>query len=96
MRAAETYNDSAQPLNIGTGVGTSIRHLAETVCEVSRYQGEMVWNTDKPDGAMKKVLDVTRMKTLLNGWTPPTDLRAGLEKTISWYRANKAQADAKW
>ncbi|MGA2702282.1 MAG: NAD-dependent epimerase/dehydratase family protein [Isosphaeraceae bacterium] len=96
VRAAETYNDSAQPLNIGTGVGTSIRHLAETVCTVSRYQGEMVWNTDKPDGAMKKVLDVTRMKAVLNGWTPPTDLRAGLDKTISWYRANKTQADAKW
>jgi len=96
VRAAETYNDPDQPLNIGTGVGTSIRHLAETVCAVSRYQGEVVWNTDKPDGAMKKVLDVTRMKVVLNGWTPPTDLRAGLEKTISWYRANKAQADAKW
>jgi GDP-L-fucose synthase len=45
---------------------------------------------------MKKVLDVTRMKAVLNGWTPPTDLRAGLDKTISWYRANKTQADAKW
>ena len=56
----------------------------------------MAWNTDKPDGAAKKVLDVTRMKQALDGWTPPTSLQAGLAKTIAWYRANKAQADAKW
>ena len=84
------------PLNIGTGIGTSIRELAETIHEVSGYQGKMVWNTDKPDGAMMKVLDVTRMRQALDGWTPPTDLRTGLAKTIAWYRANKAQADAKW
>ena len=45
---------------------------------------------------MMKVLDVTRMGAALDGWRPPTGLRAGLEKTIAWYRANKAQADAKW
>ena len=49
-----------------------------------------------PDGAPLKVLDVARMKRVLDGWTPPTALRAGLEKTIAWYRANKAEADAKW
>jgi GDP-L-fucose synthase len=56
----------------------------------------MVWNADKPDGAAKKVLDVTRMSQALDGWKPPTDLKAGLAKTVSWYRANKAQADARW
>jgi GDP-L-fucose synthase len=94
--AAERYNDAATPLNIGTGIGTSIRELAETVHAVSGYQGKMTWNTDKPDGAMMKVLDVTRMKQVLDGWSPPTDLRTGLTKTIAWYRANKAEADAKW
>jgi GDP-L-fucose synthase len=94
--AAEVYSDAAKPLNIGTGIGTTIRELAETVCAVSRYPGKMVWNTDKPDGAMLKVLDVTRMSEALGGWRPATSLRAGLEKTITWYRANKAQADAKW
>ncbi len=49
-----------------------------------------------PDGALKNVLDVTRMKRELDGWAPPTSLRAGLAKTIAWYRANKAQADTKW
>ena len=45
---------------------------------------------------MLKVLDVTRMKQVLDGWSPPTALSNGLAKTIAWYRANKAQADAKW
>jgi GDP-L-fucose synthase len=96
VRAAELYDDAARPLNIGTGVGTTIRELAETVSAVSGYAGKMVWNTDKPDGAMKKVLDVTRMGEALAGWRPPTGLKAGLEKTIAWYRANKAEADARW
>jgi len=63
---------------------------------VTGYAGTIHWNVDKPDGAAKKVLDVTRMKQALGGWVPPTDLKAGLAKTIAWYRANKAQADTKW
>jgi GDP-L-fucose synthase len=94
--AAEKYSDVAAPLNIGTGIGTTIRELSEAVCAASGYQGKMVWNADKPDGALKKVLDVTRMKQALDGWVPPTDLRLGLAKTVTWYRANKAQADTKW
>lgn len=94
--AAEKYDDAATPLNIGTGIGTSIKELAETVHDVSGYQGKMTWAVDKPDGAPLKVLDVTRMKQVLDGWVPPTKLRDGLAKTVAWYRANKAQADAKW
>ena len=93
--AAEKYDDAATPLNIGTGVGTSIKELSETVHEVSGFQGKMTWLTDKPDGAAFKVLDTTRMKQILE-WTPPTKLKDGLAKTVAWYRANKAQADAKW
>lgn len=94
--AAEKYDDAATPLNIGTGIGTSIRELVETINDVTGYRGRVEWNADKPDGAAKKVLDVTRMRQALGDWTPPTDLRSGLSKTIAWYRANKAEADAKW
>ena len=94
--AAERYDDTSMPLNIGTGMGTSIRELAETVHAVTGYRGRMVWNPDKPDGAAMKVLDVTRMKQVLDGWTPPTNLRQGLAKTVAWYRSNKAEADSKW
>jgi GDP-L-fucose synthase len=96
MMAAETYDDASMPLNLGTGIGTSIRELTETINLVSGYRGKLVWNTDKPDGAAMKVLDVTRMKGVLDGWTPPTSLRDGLARTIAWYRANKEEADAKW
>lgn len=94
--AAEKYDDAAMPLNIGTGIGTSIRELVETINTVTGYAGKVEWNADKPDGAAKKVLDVSRMKQALDGWVAPTDLKAGLAKTIAWYRANKAQADTKW
>src|SRR5271166_6389565 len=94
--ASEKYHDVNVPLNIGTGLGTSIRELVETINDVTAFKGKIVWNADKPDGALKKVLDVTRMKRELDGWAPPTSLRGGLAKTIAWYRANKAQADAKW
>ncbi len=94
--AAERYGDVAMPLNIGTGIGTSIRELVETINGVTGYRGRLVWNTAKPDGAMMKVLDVSRMKAALEGWTPSTSLREGLEKTIAWYRANKREADEKW
>ena len=94
--ASETYDDAATPLNIGTGIGTSIRQLAEAVHTTSGFRGKLTWDADKPDGAMLKVLDVARMKEALGGWTPPTGLEDGLAKTISWYRANKAQADTKW
>ena len=94
--AAERYDDCATPLNIGTGVGTSIRELAEAVHDASGFRGSLTWDADKPDGAAKKVLDVARMTAVLEGWTPPTRLAEGLAKTVAWYRANKAQADAKW
>jgi GDP-L-fucose synthase len=94
--AAEKYNDAAVPMNIGTGIGTSIRELVETINAVTGYKGKLDWNADKPDGALKKVLDVTRMKQALDGWVPPTDLKSGLSKTIAWYRSHKDQADAKW
>jgi GDP-L-fucose synthase len=94
--AAERYEDVALPLNIGTGIGTSIRELVETINDVTGYAGKIAWNTEKPDGAAMKVLDVTRMTQALDGWTPPTALRDGLARTIPWYRANKAEADAKW
>ncbi len=96
MLAAEKYDDVNLPLNIGTGIGTSIRELVETINDVTGYKGKLDWNADKPDGAAFKVLDVARMKGVLDGWAPPTSLRDGLAKTISWYRANKAAADTKW
>ena len=87
-------SDYTEPLNIGTGIGTSIKELAELVARFTGFTGEIVWDVSKPDGVGRKVLDVTRMKRVLN-WEPPTSLETGLEKTIRWYLANKATADAR-
>lgn len=94
LRAAESYDDT-MPLNIGTGRGTSVSGLVTLIQELTGFKGELRWNTSKPDGQMKKVLDVTRMSHALK-WAPPTDLRAGLHKTIQWYEANKAEADRRY
>jgi GDP-L-fucose synthase len=83
-----------EPLNIGTGVGTSIGALSDLVARYTGFKGNVFWDTSKPDGVMRKVLDVKRMKQVLD-WAPPHSLEQGLEKTIGWYLANKETADAR-
>jgi GDP-L-fucose synthase len=84
VRAGAACNDG-RALNIGTGVGTSIRELIETLCELAGFVGRVEWDASKPDGTARKVLDVRRMRELLR-WEPPTSLRDGLARTIRWYR----------
>ncbi|MBI2914236.1 MAG: NAD-dependent epimerase/dehydratase family protein [Chloroflexi bacterium] len=91
LRAGELYDDLT-PLNICRGEGTSIRELAELVRDTVGFRGEIVWNADKPDGQMMKVLDASRMKQAL-GWSPPTSLAEGLRQTVDWYAAEKLVAD---
>ncbi len=81
----EKYN-SNEPVNISSGTTTSIKELAETVVELLDYQGEIVWDTTKPDGQMVKIYDVTKLKSL--GLSCPTSLRQGLKKTIAWLEKN--------
>ncbi len=91
LLAAERYDDPA-PLNIGSGVGTRIRELTELVRDLCGYRGGIVWDASKPDGQMKKLLDVSRLKSLL-GWQATTPLRTGLETTIRWYETRQAAAN---
>lgn len=84
--ASERY-ESLEPMNMGPGVGTSIKTLAETIQRRAGYPGRIVWDTTKPNGAMLKTFDVTRMQREL-GWTPPTSLDQGLEETMAWVDAN--------
>ncbi len=83
-----------EPLNVGTGIGTTIKELAELTAKLTGFRGEIVWDTTKADGVMRKVLDVSKMESVLN-WRPPTSLEAGLKRTIGWYLENKAEADAR-
>jgi GDP-L-fucose synthase len=81
-----------KPLNIGTGVGTSIKDLTDLIAEFSQYKGMVKWDTDKPGGVPRKVLDTNRLKNLLPDYSP-LPLREGLKKTIEWYMENKEEAD---
>ena len=89
LLAAERY-DGAEPVNLGTGVEISIRALAELIAELSDFEGEIVWDTSKPNGQPRRQLDVSRAKELL-GFEAKTSLREGLERTIAWYRASVAR-----
>ena len=71
-------------INIGTGEDISIKELAETIKEIIGFNGELYFNTDKPDGTMKKLTDVSKLHAL--GWTHTVWLRDGLQKLYNWYR----------
>lgn len=75
--------DSSEPVNISSGMTISIKELADTMVELLGYQGEIVWDTTKPDGQMVKIFEVSKMKSL--GLSCPTSLRDGLKRTIAWF-----------
>jgi GDP-L-fucose synthase len=82
--AGESYDGDA-PVNIGTGVETSIRDLAETIADLTGFEGEIVWDTSMPNGQPRRSLDSSKAEQLL-GFRAQTSLRDGLAKTIAWYR----------
>ena len=83
--AGERY-DGPEPVNLGTGEEISIRDLAQLVAALTGYQGEIVWDTSKPNGQPRRRLDVSRAEHLF-GFRAGTGLREGIERTVAWYRA---------
>ena len=73
-------------VNLGTGVDVTIRELTQTIARVVGYEGEFVYDSTKPDGMPRKLLDVSRLSDL--GWRARTDLETGLSRTYAWYCAN--------
>ncbi|HEY7207773.1 MAG TPA: GDP-L-fucose synthase [Gaiellaceae bacterium] len=90
--AARDY-DGAEPVNLGTGAEISIRDLAETIAELTGYDGEVVWDASRPNGQPRRQLDTTRARELF-GFHARTELRDGLERTIAWFRSSRAAAVA--
>ncbi|MFF7007614.1 GDP-L-fucose synthase family protein [Streptomyces fimicarius] len=82
VRLLEAY-DGDEPVNIGCGEDLTIRELAETVGDVTGYQGRIGWDTSKPDGTPRKLLDVTRLSSL--GFKPQIPLRDGIARTYAWW-----------
>lgn len=82
VRLLEAY-DGDEPVNIGCGEDLTIRELAETIRDVTGYQGHIGWDTSKPDGTPRKLLDVTRLSSL--GFKPQIPLRDGVARTYAWW-----------
>ena len=84
----ESYS-GAGPINVGVGTDVTIRELAELIGRIIGYQGELVFDTTKPDGTPRKLLDVGRLRAL--GWQASTTLESGLRATYDWFLANESQ-----
>ncbi len=82
----QNYN-SPEIINIGSGEDISILELAELICEVVDYRGELEWDTTKPDGTPRKLLDVSKLQKL--GWKPRVSLRKGIADTYEWFLENR-------
>lgn len=85
--ATERY-DSSNPVNLGSGEEISIRELVETIAEETNFEGEIEWDTSKPDGQPRRKLDTSRAKARFD-WEASTEFRTGLQETIEWYEANR-------
>jgi GDP-L-fucose synthase len=85
MFLLENYHGDTA-LNVGTGSDVSIKELAELIRDIVGYDGEIAWDTTKPDGTPRKLLDVSRIKSL--GWSPKISLEDGIRRTYEWYLAN--------
>ena len=81
--------DQPEPVNLGTGEEVSIKHLAELIGEATGYEGEIVWDTTKPNGQPRRKLDTTRAKELF-GFEAKTPFREGVARTVAWYREHAA------
>ncbi|MBV9494026.1 MAG: GDP-L-fucose synthase [Acidobacteria bacterium] len=87
LAAAEKY-DGAEPVNLGKGEEISIRDLAALIARKTEFAGEIVWDTERPNGQPRRMLDVSRAERFF-GFRAGTTFAAGLERTIDWYRAHR-------
>ncbi len=78
--------EGEEHINVGTGEDVTIKELAETIVDVVGYKNDYVWDTSKPNGTPRKVLNVDKIKSL--GWEPKISLREGIESTYEWFKEN--------
>ncbi|NET45532.1 GDP-L-fucose synthase [Okeania sp. SIO2B3] len=84
--ATQFYNES-EPINLGTNYEVKIRDLVELICDLMEFQGEIIWETDKPNGQPRRCLDTQKAKEKF-GFIANVDFKQGLKNTIEWYRKN--------
>ena len=83
LLAAQGF-DGPEPVNLGAGFEITIKELAELIARLTGFQGNIRWDTSRPNGQPRRMLDVSRAKELF-GFTAKTPFEAGLERTIAWY-----------
>ncbi|AMK75668.1 MULTISPECIES: GDP-L-fucose synthase [Methylomonas] len=92
----EQYQSCTEPmlshLNVGTGKDVTVRELAETIQDVVGYQGQISWDSTKPDGTPRKLMDISKLKSL--GWQPKIALKEGLDRTYQWFVEHQGQFKA--
>lgn len=88
LLAAEHYNKS-EPINLGSGLEISIKNLLEKIADMTGFEGEIRWDTTKPNGQPRRALDTTRAQSEFNFYAK-TDFDEGLHRTIDWYQENRA------
>ncbi len=93
LLAAERYN-GAEPVNLGSGREISIRDLAELIAHLTGYEGEIAWDTSKPNGQPRRLLDVSRAEDYF-GFKAGTDFESGLRATIDWFRDHREEIAAR-
>jgi len=89
MHVIENYDDD-KPINVGTGTDVSILELSAIMKEIVGFEGSIRWNNDIPDGTFRKLLDISKLKSL--GWKPENDLASGLRQTYEWFKENYENA----
>ena len=88
VTAAERYS-GPDPVNLGSGYEISIRDLAAMIVRLTEYKGELVWETDKPNGQPRRALDVTRAKEYF-GWQAQMPFEEGIRRTIAWFQEHRS------
>ncbi|MHC5595576.1 MAG: GDP-L-fucose synthase, partial [Nostoc sp.] len=88
IMGTQFYNES-EPVNLGTGEEISILNLVTLICQLMEFKGEIVWQTDKPNGQPRRCLDTERAKQGFN-FTAQVSFEEGLKNTIEWYRQHAA------
>ena len=86
--AKDIYSDGVSHINIGTGQDISIADLAIVIADVAKYDGEISFDLTKPDGTLRKLLDVSRINNL--GWKSKISLVEGVRSAYNWYRENRS------
>ena len=90
LRAAEVL-DHSEVINLSSGLETSVSEMVALLKDITRFQGRVVWNTDRPDGQLHRRFDTSKAQRLL-GWTAETPLADGLKITTDWYRQHQHEA----